>query len=49
MRKTNKKNTPEMIQKELQELILEVSEEENENLNEEVKNSKNLNEGIFLF
>ena len=37
-----------MIKKKLQESILEVSEEENANLNEEVKNSKSLNEGISL-
>ena len=48
MRKTNRKKTPEMIKKELQESILEVSEEENANLNEEVKNVKSLNEGISL-
>ena len=39
---------PEMIKKELQESILEVSEEENANLNEEVKNAKSLNERISL-
>ena len=44
----NRKKTPEMIKKELQESILEVSEEENANLNEEVKDVKNLNEGISL-
>ena len=32
----------------MQESILEVSEEENANLNEEVKDVKNLNEGISL-
>ena len=48
VRKTNRKKTPEMIKKELQESILEVSEEENANLNEEVKDVKNLNEGISL-
>ena len=37
---------PEMIKKELQESILEVFEEENANLNEEVKNAKCLNKGI---
>ena len=37
-----------MIKKELQESILEVSEEENTNLNQEVKNPKSLNEGILL-
>ena len=37
-----------MIKKELQESILEVSEEENANLNEEVKDVKSLNEGISL-
>ena len=37
-----------MIKKELQESILEVSEEENANLNEEVKNVKSLSEGISL-
>ena len=37
-----------MIKKELQESILEVSEEENVNLNEEVKNPKSLNERISL-
>ena len=35
-----------MIKKELQESILEVFEEENANLNGEVKNLKSLNEGI---
>ena len=44
----NRKKTPEMIKKELQESILEVSEEENANLNEEVKDVKSLNEGISL-
>ena len=48
MRKTNRKKTPEMIKKELQESILKVSEEENTNLNEEVKNVKSLNERISL-
>ena len=37
-----------MIKKELQESILEVSEEENANLNGEVKNAKSLNKGISL-
>ena len=37
-----------MIKKELQESILKASEEENANLNEEVKNVKSLNEGISL-
>ena len=37
-----------MTKNELQESILEVSEEENANLNEEVKNVKSLNEGIAL-
>ena len=37
-----------MIKKELQESILEVPEEENANLNEEVKNVKSLNEGLLL-
>ena len=37
-----------MIKKELQESILKVSEEENTNLNEEVKNVKSLNERISL-
>ena len=37
-----------MIKKKLQESILEVSEEENANLNEEVKNAKSLKEGISL-
>ena len=37
-----------MIKKELQESILEVSGEENANLNEEVKNVKSLIEGISL-
>ena len=37
-----------MIKKDLQESILEVSEEENRNLKEEVKNTKSLNEGISL-
>ena len=37
-----------MIKKELQESILEVYEEENANLNDEVKNVKSLNEGISL-
>ena len=40
--------TPEVIKKELQESILEVSEEENANLNEEVKNVKSLKVGISL-
>ena len=44
----NGKKTPEMIKKELEESILEVSEEENANLNKEVKNVKSLNEGISL-
>ena len=48
MRKTNRKKTPKIIKKELQESILEVSEEENANLNEEFKNAKSLNEGISL-
>ena len=48
MRKTNRKKTPEMIKKELQESILKASEEENANLNEEVKNVKSLNERISL-
>ena len=39
---------PEMIKKELQESILEVFEEENANLNEEVKNAKCLNKGISV-
>ena len=46
MRKTNRKKTPEIIKKELQESILEASEEENAKLNEEVKNVKSLSEGI---
>ena len=37
-----------MIKKELQESILEVSEEQNANLNDKVKNVKSLNEGISL-
>ena len=37
-----------MIKKELQESILKASEEENTNLNEEVKNVKSLKEGISL-
>ena len=37
-----------MIKKELQESIREVSEEQNANLNDEVKNVKSLNEGISL-
>ena len=37
-----------MIKKELQESILKVSEEENANLNEEVKNVKGIAEGILL-
>ena len=37
-----------MIKKELEESILEVYEEENANLNDEVKNVKSLNEGIPL-
>ena len=37
-----------MMKKELQESILEVYEEENANLNDEVKNVKSLNEGISL-
>ena len=32
-RKTNRKKTPEIIKKDLQESVLEVSEEENANLN----------------
>ena len=44
----NRKKTPEMIKKELQESILEVPEEENANLNEEVKNVKSLNERLLL-
>ena len=48
MRKTYRKKTPEIIKKELQESILEVSEEENANLKEEGKNGKSLNEGISL-
>ena len=47
MRKTNRK-TPKIIKKELQESVLEVSEEQNANLNEEVKNRKSLNQGISL-
>ena len=39
-RKTNEKKTPEMIKKELQSSILEVVEEEHLNLNEGVKNAK---------
>ena len=42
MRKSNRKKTTEMIKKELQQSILEVNEEENANLNDEVKNVKNL-------
>ena len=38
----------ELIKIELQESILEVPEEENANLNEDVKNAKSLNEGISL-
>ena len=37
-----------MIKKKLQESILKASEEENANLNGEVKNVKSLNEGISL-
>ena len=37
-----------MIKKELQDSILEELEEENANLNEDVKNVKSLNEGISL-
>ena len=37
-----------MIKKDLEESILEVSEEENVNLNKEVKNVRSLNEGISL-
>ena len=48
VRKTNRKKTPEMIKKELQESILEICEKEKANLNEEVKNVKSLNEGISL-
>ena len=44
----NRKKTPEMIKKELQESILKASEEEKANLNEEVKNVKSLNERISL-
>ena len=39
---------PKIIKKELQESVLEVSEEQNANLNEEVKNRKSLNQGISL-
>ena len=46
MRKTNRKKTPEIIKKELQESILEASEEENAKLNEDIKNVKSLSEGI---
>ena len=48
VRKTNRKKTPGAIKKEFQESILEVSEEENANLNEAVENMKSLNEGISL-
>ena len=37
-----------MIKKELQASIIEVSEKENANLNEEVKNTKEVKEGISL-
>ena len=48
MRKTNRKKTPEMMKRELQASILEVSDEENVNLNEETKNTKKVKEGISL-
>ena len=48
VRETNRREMLEMIKKELQESILEVSEEENGALKEEVKNTKSLNEGISL-
>ena len=48
VRKTNRKKTPEIIQKELQASILEVSEEENANLKEELKKAKEAKEGISL-
>ena len=48
VRKTNRKKTPGAIKKEFQESILEVSEEENANLNEAVENMKSLKEGISL-
>ena len=44
----NRKKTPEMIKKELEDSILECLGEENVNLNEELKNAKSLNEGISL-
>ena len=43
-RKTNEKKTPEMLKKEL----LEVFEEEDLNMNEEIKNTKELKDGISL-
>ena len=48
MRKTNRKKKAEMIKNELQASILEVSDKENANLNEEVKNTKEVKEGISL-
>ena len=48
VRKTNRKKTPEMIKKDLLDSILEASEEQNANLNEEVKNVKCLKGGISL-
>ena len=49
-RKTNNKKTPEIIKKELLASILEVSNEEEDYLrmNEEVKNAKELKDGICL-
>ena len=45
MRKTTRKKTPGMTKRELQASILEVSDAENVNLNEEIKNTK---KGISL-
>ena len=43
-RKMNEKKTPEMLKKEL----LEVFEEEDLNMNEEIKNTKEVKDGISL-
>ena len=51
MRKTNRpktKKTPKMIKKELQASIVEVSKQGDANLNEEVKNTKEVKDGKSL-
>ena len=49
VRGVNKNKTPEMIKKELQSSILKVFEEENYlQIEEEVKNAKDLKDGIAL-